>query len=328
MPSYTFYIYNTSVLTFNPGTGEFDFSAGYTPETGLYRVDVTDDDPDMDSSGDTNQLASVYDLDGNLITSGEIAVPAYALLSDPNTSNSTFIDRIEIDGSLVGYYPEDALTPGTSYSVSTSGTFTENHFYYQTGSISAPPCFGPGTYLATPEGEKLVNDLNIGDLVETLDNGPQPVRWIGRAKVNAQDMERFPGLRPVAVRPAGAHQSDLILSGNHRVLLRQPGAELSFGTPDVLVAAQALGQNPILATHTGAEAVEYTHILFDQHEIICANGHWVESLLATDQVVANLGPVLGRQLDRRRNPMMAARLCLTTYEARALLLRPGEQAAA
>ncbi len=42
-------------------------------------------------------------------------------------------------------------------------------------------CFVPGTKIATPLGPCPVEDLAEDDLVETRDNGPQPVRWIGGA---------------------------------------------------------------------------------------------------------------------------------------------------
>lgn len=41
------------------------------------------------------------------------------------------------------------------------------------------PCFACGTLIATPDGERPVETLAIGDLVTTM-NGTAPVRWIGR----------------------------------------------------------------------------------------------------------------------------------------------------
>jgi Ca2+-binding RTX toxin-like protein len=40
------------------------------------------------------------------------------------------------------------------------------------------PCFTTGTMIRTPHGDVRIEELAIGDLVCTLDNGPQPLRWI------------------------------------------------------------------------------------------------------------------------------------------------------
>ncbi|MBL9056263.1 MAG: Hint domain-containing protein, partial [Rhodobacteraceae bacterium] len=40
-------------------------------------------------------------------------------------------------------------------------------------------CFLRGTRITTPDGPRAIEDLAEGDLVTTLDHGPQPIRWIG-----------------------------------------------------------------------------------------------------------------------------------------------------
>ncbi|MBL4556858.1 MAG: Hint domain-containing protein [Rhodobacteraceae bacterium] len=41
-----------------------------------------------------------------------------------------------------------------------------------------PVCFVAGTLIATPAGAVPVEGLRPGDLVETWDQGAQPVRWV------------------------------------------------------------------------------------------------------------------------------------------------------
>ncbi|MEZ5716615.1 MAG: Hint domain-containing protein [Paracoccaceae bacterium] len=40
-------------------------------------------------------------------------------------------------------------------------------------------CFARGTLIETPAGPQAIETLKAGDLVNTLDAGPQTIRWIG-----------------------------------------------------------------------------------------------------------------------------------------------------
>ena len=40
-----------------------------------------------------------------------------------------------------------------------------------------------GTMIAVPGGQKPVEELEVGDLVLTKDNGAQPIRWIAECVV-------------------------------------------------------------------------------------------------------------------------------------------------
>ena len=41
-------------------------------------------------------------------------------------------------------------------------------------------CFARNTHIQTITGQKQVQDLTVGDLIFTRDNGYQPIRWIGQ----------------------------------------------------------------------------------------------------------------------------------------------------
>ncbi|MFK7941410.1 MAG: TfuA-like protein, partial [Paracoccaceae bacterium] len=45
-----------------------------------------------------------------------------------------------------------------------------------------PVCFAGGTMILTPRGEILVEDLKVGDMVVTLDDGPMPILWMSKTK--------------------------------------------------------------------------------------------------------------------------------------------------
>jgi len=138
--------------------------------------------------------------------------------------------------------------------------------------ITSIPCFAAGTRILTAEGPRRIERMAVGDMVETRDNGLQPVRWIGRRQVAATG--RF---APVVVEPGalGAHDR-LILSPQHRVLVRHHMAELLFGADEVLVAAKDLVNDRTIRIREGG-TIEYFHLLFDEHQILWSEGLPTES---------------------------------------------------
>ncbi len=144
------------------------------------------------------------------------------------------------------------------------------------------PCFTVGTMIATPDGLRAVEDLVPGDLVLTRDNGAQPLRWIGIRRLDAIDLHLHENLRPVRIS-AGAlgdnmPETDLVVSLQHRILVRSRIAERMFGQPEVLVAAKQLLQFDGVDLEDDLTEVTYVHILFDRHEVVRANGAESESL--------------------------------------------------
>jgi len=154
------------------------------------------------------------------------------------------------------------------------------------------PCFTPGTLIATPRGEKPVEDLQPGDRVITRDNGLQEIRWVGHRALGAQDLRNAPHLKPVRIRAGalghGLPERDMLVSPQHRVLFSSEQASLYFGEREVLAAARHL---------TGMEGIDvvdargttYIHFMFDQHEVILSNGAWTESFQPGEQVLDGMG---------------------------------------
>jgi Ca2+-binding RTX toxin-like protein len=183
-------------------------------------------------------------------------------------------------------------------------------------------CFVAGTRIKTAEGEVAVEDLVPGDRVLTMDHGYQTVRWLGCSRRLAVGR-----LAPVRIR-AGAlgNDRDLLVSPQHRVLLRGWQATLMFGEAEVLVAAKALVNDDSIRIEEGG-VVAYYHILFDQHEIVFAEGTPCESFhpgqqgfraldAATRDEILELFPELDQCPDGY-GP--SARLSLKDYEGRILI---------
>ncbi|PZX14570.1 Hint domain-containing protein [Celeribacter halophilus] len=143
-------------------------------------------------------------------------------------------------------------------------------------------CFTKGTEIITSEGPVAVENLKTGDLVMTMDHGMQPLRWMGRKKLNSIDLEASPKLKPIKIAAGalgnGTPLNDLMVSRQHRILVRSAIADRMFGVQEILVAAIKLVGHPGIEVVEDAESVEYFHMLFDQHEIVFSNGAATESL--------------------------------------------------
>ncbi len=139
-------------------------------------------------------------------------------------------------------------------------------------------CFTPGARIATIRGARAVQTLAVGDLVVTRDHGLQPIRWIGRRTVPA-----IGHFAPVRIRPGVVTglERDLLVSPQHRMLFRGYRAELLFGESEVLMAATHLVDGHSVTVEEGG-LVTYIHLMFDQHEIIYAEGAATESFHAGD----------------------------------------------
>ncbi|MFK7835564.1 MAG: tandem-95 repeat protein [Sulfitobacter sp.] len=154
------------------------------------------------------------------------------------------------------------------------------------------PCFTPGTKIATPKGERLVEELRVGDRVITRDNGIQEIRWTGAREMSGAELERAAHLKPVLIQQGALGndlpERDMMVSPNHRVLVANDKTALYFEEREVLVAAKHL---------TGLEGVDivdvsattYIHIMFDQHEVILSDGAWTESFQPGDMSLAGIG---------------------------------------
>ncbi|MFC0341593.1 Hint domain-containing protein [Paracoccus niistensis] len=143
-------------------------------------------------------------------------------------------------------------------------------------------CFGADALIETEAGPVPAGELSVGDLVRTRDAGLQPLRWVGRRVMTRAEFEAAPHLRPIRIRAgalgAGTPSADLIVSPQHRVLVRSKIAQKMFGTNEVLVAAKQLLLVDGIDIAQDLEGVTYVHFLFDDHQVVWSNGAETESL--------------------------------------------------
>ena len=174
-------------------------------------------------------------------------------------------------------------------------------------------CFTPGTLISTVTGQRPVQDLQVGDLVVTADNGLQAVRWIGRKHLTGARLFAFPELRPIKILAGSLGndlpERDMWVSPQHRMLLNEPVLNTRFGEPEMLTPAKGMcNANGVFVDRTCVR-IDYIHILFEQHEIIFANGVKTESFHPGDRSVKGLTHTARQELfeifpELKANPKM------------------------
>jgi hypothetical protein len=123
----------------------------------------------------------------------------------------------------------------------------------------------------------VAKNLAVGDLVVTISGEaqtPQPVKWIGRRRL---DLVAHP--RPEVVAPVRIHRGAFADNVPHRDLLVSPDhAILGDGK---LICVRQLINGTTIRQEQGMSAVEYFHVELDTHSILLAEGLPTESYLDT-----------------------------------------------
>ena len=274
--------------------------AGETYEFSFDALALFDDIfvPGADFDNDPNPTTITLTVFGNASTgqtgSGLTGLP----------SGAVSLGSVEIS-----YNPNGELL---SYSLSITPTFEVRNFSVQvTADMSGNhrlaldnfslTCFLLGSNILCQRGTSSIECLTVGDLVQTSSGDLRPIRWIGSRKFDAIDLAVNPKLRPVRIR-AGAlgenmPEEDLWVSRQHRVLVRSAIAQRMFGTDEVLIPAIKLIELDGIDVDEEMQEVEYYHLLFDQHEIICSNGAWTESLFTGPEALKAVSPEARKEIE-------------------------------
>ncbi|WP_102110512.1 Hint domain-containing protein [Oceaniglobus roseus] len=141
--------------------------------------------------------------------------------------------------------------------------------------------FARGSILPTPQGPVAIEDLMVGDTVETC-TGPATLAWIGRMTLlpGGSD-ERSPSrLFRIAADTFGLGRPmpDLMLGVGGRVLNRSGQAHASHGASALLQSVSTLVDGENVIQLRPVSPVTLFHIGFEDHRTLLANGVEVESM--------------------------------------------------
>ncbi len=287
-------------------------------------IEVFDSEANFQDSDNSQTLDSAQTFDGVAYAAGLRVEAEYGLtvqdpdgnvfellgvnINEPGVTSFATVEGLAFVGGVGGFPPIGVPLTVVSNQEGPSQPFA---------SLATPPCFTAGSLIVTPRGLCPVETLRPGDLVQTLDNGLQPLLWSGKAHIPQSVLIEDIRFRPVLVRKdafgPGQPNRDMHLSQQHRVLVRGWRAELFYGENEILVPiAKLVNDTTILIDHAVRD-ITYVHLLFGSHEIIWGDGLLSESFLPsalhdspTQQEILrlfpNCVPSVGDEL--------AARLCI------------------
>ncbi|MEP5092256.1 MAG: Hint domain-containing protein, partial [Paracoccaceae bacterium] len=286
---------NLSVNNINTGDGADTIVIGDNAVINDLKTDKGDDSVTL---GDGFVIDKLETQDGD----------DFVRLGDGGTINST----------LDGGNGNDRLSNGNAYIGS------ETNF-------ETVVCFAAGTLIDTPVGQRPVEDLAKGDLVLTADNGPQRLQWVGQRVCSSEILAELPNLLPIRIRAGalggGLPLIDLLVSPQHRVLVRSRIAQRMFGTPEVLVAAKQLLTLPNIEIAEDIHEITYVHLLCNSHEIVYSNGAPTETLYLGTEAMKSLDEDNQKEIEFLfpeldiGNPMNAARHFASGRQGRSLAAR-------
>ena len=225
---------------------------------------------------------------------------------DFNQTSSTGSTTINIDGRTDGIDNDTLDLSGRgaftlTQTVDVDGDSTSGTAIYASGQTvnfteieNLIVCFAKGTKIRMADGASEIESLNVGDKIVTHDHGLQTIRWIGERRIDAARLAAFPKLRPIRISAgalgAGVPSRDLIVSPQHRLVVRSKIAILMFDAQEVFVPAKHLLGLKGVSIATDLNEVTYYHLLCDNHEIIEAEGALAETLYTGTEAMKAMTP--------------------------------------
>lgn len=294
--------YNTEMDGFTVTmTLDFPVTVGVVNSIRIGIADVADSNYDSNLLIAGDSVQSVIIAHDDILHLPGTSTKSIDVLDNDFAASGGTLTITHINGNAVGVGSTISLATGQTVTLNADGSFTVvgngndeyfNFTYTMTDGVNedtgfvlvdSVPCFVAGTLIETALGPRRVERLEPGDQVLTQDHGMQPLRWLGRRRVEAKG-----DFAPIYIAPGtfGDHGA-VAVSPLHRILLRDSLAELLFGEREVLVAAKDLVNDSSVRPIEGG-FVDYVHLLFDDHQVVFTEGLASESFLPGPQVKNSL----------------------------------------
>lgn len=271
--------------------GDGPFELTLKPGAKPTAIDISDNDGVLDEVDNNQTIANDVALNADTYTAGTSIHSAYDLIDSGSGLQVTSVHlggNGYQQGAVDGVVATEPFSPGQTYSFDIERTSHKKDNQYD----DFVACFVEGTEIQTEVGRVRVEDLKPGDQVVTLDGTNQEIRLVLKRALMATNLDLNPKLRPIQITAGalgrGLPAQDLFVSPQHRQLVSGPLCQRMFGASEVLVAARKLTALPGIFVDERAEAVTYYHIVFDEHQVIFAEGAPSESFYFGSQAIKGM----------------------------------------
>jgi hypothetical protein len=209
----------------------------------------------------------MHDLNANGIEVSSTSTP------DLVTSRRHFMSAATIVGAVL-----TAVVSSPTRALADDRGHGHGHGHGNGGSYdkggSGVQCLLKGTQILTPQGERSVEDLRIGELILTVSGESKPIKWIGRTRLERDGQALWEdAVVPVKIARDAFNddlpRSDLYVSYGHCFLIN--GLLISAG--DLINGSSIARWQP-----TDMDVLEYLQIELESHDVILANGAPAETL--------------------------------------------------
>ena len=230
---------------------------------------------DTDPRPTTLDLPVTFDSTGGTldISAGQIGSQIEGTVSGFGAGDTIALEAESPDYPVITSYANGVLTieqySSTIQTITFAGDYTLANFDVQFGAnaldITYKPCFAAGTAIATPDGDRPVQELAPGDLVLLADGSTAPIVWTGRRRQHAGTVVR---VKAGALAP-DVPRRDLVVSTDHALYL----------DGHLVPAGLLVDDRTILLEDR--DAVSFHHVELARHAILLAEGAPAESYLDT-----------------------------------------------
>jgi ELWxxDGT repeat protein len=245
-------------------------------------------------------------------------------ITDGTASGTTLLETLPSNGLTSEIDPIGLLTSGYlfAYNNGSTGQPLYGNLYGSNGTVAGDvalttngydsfpsqdqaflPCFVEGTRIATPLGERPVENLQVGDEVLTTDGQVRKIIWLGQRWLDCAHHRQPDEIRPIricadAFAPAQPHR-DVLLSPDHAVFVE-----------GVLIPVRYL-VNGVTIRQESPSAVTYFHVELSEHAVLLAEGLPVESYLDSGNRAQFAGPEITAHFAALSWDNACAPLCVT-----------------
>ena len=210
-----------------------------------------------------------------------VVLDCCATLMAPDGTTCDILVLVEVadgDAEAVFLLPLSPLTARQDYQLVRVDRHAATRRFAQVACVS----FSVGTRITLATGQQVpIEELAAGDRVLTRANGPQTIRWVGQTAMTHA---------PVLIQKGALHnENTLLVSPEHQLFVYQRQDHLGAGQREVLIKVRHLVNGTTVRQSEPREVV-YVQLMFDEHQIVYAEGIAAEALLVTPDAAHAIDP--------------------------------------